>query len=150
MKNLIQIALITIAIVVFACSKTQRKSKKLDDNKWRASTLTVDGVSETALPEIKFNESDIYDKASKGWWYWGEDGHAEIAWQVRDKGKTFEFSNQADHVHGFEDVKASEQAINYSGVYKITKLTRNSFEIESSETFGNKGKKVIIKMERLK
>jgi hypothetical protein len=150
MKNTIKLLSIAILIITFACSKTKRYSKKLDDNKWEVKTLTVDGVSDANLPELKFNESDIHDKASKGWWYWGEEGHAEIAWQIRDKGKTFEFSNQADHVHGFEDVKASEQAINYSGVYKIIKLTRNSFEIESNETYGNKGKKVIIKMERKK
>lgn len=150
MKNLTKLLVTAVLLVTLACSKTKRYSKKLDDNKWMVTTLTVDGISDPVLPELKFNESDIYDKASRGWWYWGEDGHAEIAWQIRDKGKTFEFSNQADHVHGFEDVKASEQAINYSGIYIINKLSRNEFEIESSNTYGNKGKKVLIKMERKK
>lgn len=150
MKNLIKLSVILILLIAFACTKTKRYSKKLDDNKWQVISLTIDGLSDPVLPELKFNESDIYDKASKGWWYWGEDGHAEIAWQIREKGKIFEFSNQADHVHGFEDVKAAEQAIKYSGIYKINKLSRNEFEIESNDTYGNKGKIVIIKMERKK
>ncbi len=150
MKTIKLILVALIVITYSACNKTKYRSNRIDDNKWQIVTLTVDGVSDNYLPTLKFNDSDIYKEASKGWWYYGEEGHGEIAWQFRDNGKIFEFSNQADHAHGVEDVKAAEQAINYSGVYKVIKLSRNNFEIESNETFGNKGKKVIIKMNRKK
>jgi hypothetical protein len=108
----------------------------------------VDGVNQPQLPVIKFSECEIYKESCKGLWYLGETGHGGIIWQIRDKGKTLEISNQADHTHSIEDVKAAEQCIAFSGVYKIIKSKRKSMECETSTAYGYSGKKVVLKMER--
>lgn len=149
MKTTIIIA-ITALIFTISCNKSKRNSKKLDDNKWKAVELSVDGVNVSELPTFKFNDCDIYKEACKGWWYLGEDGHSETAWQFRNKGKEFEISNQADHAHGLEDVKAADQCIAFSGVYNVIKSTRNKMEFESTKTFKYPNQKVVLKIERIK
>lgn len=149
MKTLVLIT-ITALFLTVSCSKSKRNSKKLDDNKWKATELSVDGTSVSELPTFKFNDCDIYKEACKGWWYLGNDGHAETAWQFRNKGKEFEIINQADHAHSIEDIKAADQCIAFSGVYNVIKSTRNKMEFESTTTFKYPNKKVVLKLERIK
>jgi len=139
-----------VLVLVASCNKTKNVSNKLDGQRWNVTELSVDGVNQTQLPTIKFSECEIYKESCKGLWYLGETGHAGLYWQVRDKGKTLEISNQADHAHTIEDVHAGEQCIAFSGVYKIVKSKRNYMECESASTIGFSGKKAILKMERKK
>jgi hypothetical protein len=146
MKNILFITGLLLAMV--SCNKTKTVSNRLDGQKWRVTELSVDGVNQSELPLFKFSECEIYKESCKGLWYLGEEGHSGFAWQIRDKGKILEFNNQADHAHGLEDVKAAEQCIAFSGVYKIIKSKRKSMECETSNAFGYAGKKVVLKMER--
>jgi hypothetical protein len=149
MKTHILIVITTLFFTV-NCNKSKRNSKKIDDNKWRAVELSVNGSNESELPTFKFNDCDIHKEACKGWWYLGEDGHAETAWQFRNNGKEFEISNQADHAHNIEDVKAADQCIAFSGIYKVIKCNRNYMEFESNNTFKYPNKKAVLKLERIK
>lgn len=149
MKRIICVSLLLIVLFVSSnCNKTKFRSNRIDENKWEVTELSVDGQNITPLPTLKFNDCKIYKENCNGWWYLGE-GHAEIAWQFREKGKLFELSNQADHVHGIEDVRAAEQCIQFSGVYDVVKSKRNSFEIKTNNAFGYKGKTVSIKMKKI-
>jgi hypothetical protein len=137
-----------LLIAMVSCNKTKTVSNRLDGQKWKVTELSVDGVNELELPRFKFSDCEIYKESCKGLWYLGEDGHSGFAWQIRDKGKTLEFSNQADHAHGLEDVKAAEQCIAFSGIYKVLVSKRKRMEFETSAAFGFPGKKVVLKMER--
>lgn len=149
MKTNLIILGLSIILLISGCSKSKRNSKKLDDNKWKAIELSINDVNVSELPTFKFNDCDIYKEACKGWWYLG-DGHAETAWQFRNNGKEFEIINQADHAHGIEDIKAADQCIAFSGVYKVMKSTRNNMEFESSNTYKYPNQKVVLKIERIK
>jgi len=148
MKKIVYVAIFALAIFNYGCNKTKSVSNRLDEQKWNVTELSVDGVNQPQLPVIKFSDCEIYKESCKGLWYLGEEGHGGIVWQVRDKGKTLEISNQADHSHSIQDVKAAEQCIAFSGVYKIIKSKRKSMECETSNAFGFAGKKVVLKMER--
>lgn len=148
MKNRVIIFCLATVVLLSGCNKTKSVSNRLDDQKWTVTELSVDGVGQTQLPKIKFKECEIYKESCTGLWYLGEEGHAGIAWQIRDKGKTMEISNQADHAHGIEDVKASEQCIAFAGVYKVISSKRKKMEFETTAAFAYPGKKVVLKMER--
>lgn len=135
-------------LLLTACNKTKTVSNRLDGQKWQVTELSVDGVNQSSLTVLKFSECEIYKESCTGLWYLGETGHAGFAWQIRDKGKTLEISNQADHAHGLEDVKAAEQCIAFSGVYKILENKRKNMSFETTTAHAYNGKKVIIKMER--
>lgn len=148
MKRIVYITLFALTLLGYSCNKTKTSSNRLDGQKWNVTELSVDGVNQTQLPVIKFSECEIYKESCKGLWYLGETGHGGIVWQVRDKGKTLEISNQADHSHTIEDVKAAEQCIAFSGVYKIISSKRKKMEFETSSAYAYSGKKVVLKIER--
>ncbi len=134
--------------ILLSCSKTKRYSKRLDANKWQVKEITIDGVAESNLPEILFKECDVYNESCEGSWITPEGGRSSFIWQFRNNGKEFEISNQTDHVHNFQDVKAAEQCINYSGVYKVIDSKRKLLYIETTNSFGHKGKVVKITFEK--
>jgi hypothetical protein len=149
MKKTIKIKLLLAALItLMACNKSKTNSNKLDGYKWGVKEITIEGVSETNLPEVLFKECDIYKESCEGSWLIAEGGRSSFIWQVRSKGKEFEISNQTDHAHSFLDVKAAEQCIKYSGVYNILLSKRKQLIIESMLTAGYFGKKVKIKFER--
>lgn len=138
-----------VALITFmACNKSKTNSNKLDGYKWKVKEITIEGVAETNLPEVLFKECDLYKESCEGSWLIPEGGRSSFIWQVRSKGKEFEISNQTDHAHSLLDVKATEECINYSGVYKILISKRKEFVIESSLTVGYFGKKVKISFTR--
>lgn len=146
MKKLIVLVFIT-ALIVANCDKNKRYSKRVDDNKWEVTELTIDGEKQDSLPVIKFNFCDIYEETCEGSWS-SSDGKAIIAWQFRDKGKTFELSNQTDHGHDLADIKAAQQCIKFTGIYEVIKSKLSRFEIKSSKTIGYPNKSVVITMEK--
>lgn len=135
-------------LLLTACNKTKTVSNRLDGQKWQVTELSVDGVNQSTLPVLKFSECEIYKESCTGQWYLGETGHAGFAWQIRDKGKTLEISNQADHAHGMEDINAAEQCIAFGGVYKTLQNKRKTMTFETTAAYAFPGKKVILKMER--
>jgi hypothetical protein len=143
------------AVILTACNKSKKVSKRLAGETWKVVELTVDGISEEELPTLMFEDCDIYDEVCIGEWETPEEAHAEFAWQVRDKGETFELSNQSTledaHSHGGDEHAAEEavlQCQSFSGVYTITEHKRKEMQMESSSTLGFNGSKVVIKLER--
>ena len=65
----------------------------------------------------------------------------KFAWQFRDKGTTFEISNQSE---GDDALQCSQ----LSGIYTVENESKTEYEISSSATIGYNGKKVIIKMKK--
>lgn len=156
MKIIKRLSFLTLVIVaIAACNKTKKFSKRLAGETWTVTELTVDGTSAEELPKLIFSDCDIYEKEPcVGELENHEGGHANFIWQIRDKGKVFELSNQSSlddaHSHG-GDEHATEEAVllsqNLSGIYTITKSKRKSMEMESTATLGFEGKKVILKLE---
>lgn len=139
---------IVLAGSITFCNKSKMYSNRVEGNKWKITTITVNGNSQGNLPELLFKDCDIYNESCEGSWITGDDGRAQFAWQFRDRGKTVEIINQTDHVHGFQDVKAAEQCIEYSGVYEVIKCRRKSLSIKGKNAHGHAGEEVSIEMER--
>jgi hypothetical protein len=146
----------TIALVIFiavlgifaACNKTKQGSNRLMGHHWDVEEFTIDGVANNELYELDFEDCSIYKETCEGHLMTREGGEAHFAWQIRDKGKIFELSDQSDHSHGEKDKRAIFLSASISGVYQIDKQTRKEFEISSTETAQYKGKKVVIKMHK--
>lgn len=147
-RTIVVFIFLFILIIPTACNKSKYRSRKLDGDKWIAKEMTVDGVAETSPPELLFKECDIYKESCSGTWITPDGGRGQFAWQFRNKGKEFELSNQTDHVHSIEDVKAGEQCIKYTGVYTVIESKFKSLVIESKITSGFTGKKVKIEFEK--
>lgn len=117
-------------------------------NKWKVVSLSISGSSVSGIPELLFKDCDIYKESCEGSWISPSGGRAQFVWQFRDKGQSLEIANQTDHVHGFEDVKAAEQCIEFSGVYEVIKSRRKFLNLKSTSTHGYKGQEVILELER--
>jgi hypothetical protein len=150
MKNYIlkTSTVILLIIVMLACNKSKKFSNRMGGYKWKIVTLTVNGTSETNLPELLFKDCDIYKETCKGTWISEEGGRAQFVWQFRDKGKVLEIANQTDHAHGIIDVKAADQCIAFTGVYEVIKSKRKSLVLKSTSITGHQGKEVNIELER--
>lgn len=140
-------SLVYVAMLIGSCDKNKFYSRRVDDNKWQVSELSVNGVKQDTLPLIKFDFCDIYEETCEGSWS-AADGKAQIAWQFRDKGKTLEISNQTDHGHDLADIRAAQQCIRLSGVYSVVDSKRKYLELKSETTFGYPNKTVIMKLKR--
>lgn len=143
----ILVIVICSLIASLSCNKSKRYSKRMDGNKWEVIELTVNGTAQSDQPDLLFKECDIYKESCEGSWIMPNDGRAQFAWQFRDKGKILEISNQTDHIHSYEDLKASEACIAYSGIYEVKKSKMKELTIESTQTNGYKGMtvKIILK-----
>lgn len=150
MKNIIfkTASIIVLISLMISCNKSKKYSNRMEGNKWKITTISINGVAESNLPELLFKECDIYKETCEGTWISTEGGRAQFAWQFRDKGKTLEIANQTDHVHGNLDVKAAEQCISYTGVYNVVKSKRKYLSLKSSVINGHQGKEVILELER--
>lgn len=151
-KHLLYLA----AIVLFAsaCNKVKRSTHKLEGT-WKAEVFTINNTSVTELPSLNFDNCDAYDEVCKGELFNDEDGHADFAWQIREKGKVFEFSNQASmdgHSHGTGTALAQEKAVllsqEISGIFEVIELDKEHFKIKSTQTIGYNGKEVRIEFHK--
>lgn len=159
--------LILVAVASFslsACNKTNSFSNRLSGEIWEVSKLTIDGDEEEAdhLPELHFEDCDIYDEVCMGEWYI-EDEHAEFAWQFNDNGESFTISNQSeaehdhdhgddhDHDHGDEEkhIEPVDQCQELSGTYTVEEMTRSVMKISSNSVIGHDGETVTIELKRV-
>jgi hypothetical protein len=131
-----------------SCNKSKKYSNRVGGNKWKVVAITINGSTAGNLPELLFKDCDIYQESCAGTWITNDGGRATFFWQFRDKGKDLEIANQTDHVHGFQDVKAAEQCIEFSGIYEVESSTRKSFRIKSAVTHGHAGQLVEMTLER--
>lgn len=149
MKHIAAITLFTVALIIaYGCNKTKTYSKRLDGGQWRVTELSVNGINEAELPEWTINECDIYSESCIGEWTNDEGGHAEFVWQFRNKGKTFEISNQSDHTHSHADEEAQAQCSEFSGVYNVEESGRNKMKFTSTSTLGNPGQSTVMVIEK--
>ena len=159
MKKILLLAsvILTVTLVFAACNKTKTYANRLDGGEWKVTELSVDGVNEAELPSWDVEECDGYKETCKGAWKDDHGHHIHFAWQFRDKGKTFEISNQTTAEEATEGQigegfqQAEElcfQCQNFSGVYSVKEHKKKSMSFESNSTIGFSGKKVVIKIEK--
>lgn len=141
--------LITILLLA-ACNKSNRYASKIEGNKWKIETVTLDGTNQPIVSTLLFKDCDIYEESCSGSWINEAEGRASFAWQFRDKGQTLEIINQTDHAHNLVDVQAAETCISFSGVYQVEKCTRNEIIISSTSTHGYPAKKINIQLSKIK
>jgi hypothetical protein len=152
--KLTSLAMVVVLIGMTACNKTKKLSERfMDACEWRVVTLTVDGVAEAELPELHIEDCDIYESVCYGEWENEEGGHAEFAWQFRDKARTFEISYQVDedhhgHFHSHAEEEAAAQCYAFSGVYEVVQSDKSRIEITTTNAVGHPGKTVILIMEK--
>ncbi len=148
MKKQLILAIAATGFLFFsACNKDKKYSNELSGETWEASSLVIDGVAETILPSLEFNDCKIYQETCSG--IWESEGHMHgsstsdslvtFAWQIRDKGKTLEISNQTEG-------EAAVQCWQLSGVYQLTRNSKTQFDLTSNSTQGYPGKQVVIKL----
>jgi hypothetical protein len=135
-------------LLLVACSKSKKYSRRIDGHSWNVVEMTVNGVPDPARPVLKFKDCEIYKESCTGTWNGASGGHSHIAWQFRNQGREFELSNQSDHAHDLQDVKAVEQSIRYSGVYEVVSSKRKSLSVRSTQTQGFPSETVVIRLER--
>jgi len=138
----------SIAVINTSCNKTKTNSKRLDGGEWNVTELSVDGVNEAELPHLKFSECDAYDETCTGDWTSHEGGKGNFAWQFREKGETFEISNQSELSGDHATDEAILQCQNFSGVYEVMERTKKNMEFKTTKALGFVGQSVIIKMEK--
>jgi hypothetical protein len=144
-KNILLAGTAVLLLFTTACNKTKKNAKLLSGETWAVSSITIDGTEASELAVLHFDDCVIYDELCSGNWING-DGHSNTAdegatfyWQIREKGKVFELSNQSEDEYAFN-------CSQYSGVYDIVNLDKTNMEIKSTATVGYSGKTVIIKM----
>lgn len=146
--------LTAIILIAGACNKVKRSTHKLEGT-WKAEVFTINGAAETELPSFSFDDCDAYDEVCEGELFNDEDGHADFAWQFREKGKVFEYSNQASmdgHSHAAGTAHAEEEAVmlsqELSGIYEVIEQDKKHFKIKSSSTLGYNGQEVVIELHK--
>ncbi|MFN7690618.1 MAG: hypothetical protein ACK5QU_06020, partial [Bacteroidota bacterium] len=70
---------------------------------------------------------------------------ARFAWQIREKGKIFELSDQTQNKD-----ESNEEAVgfssSFSGVFNVTEVDKKNMALESQNCKRYPGKKVVIKL----
>lgn len=149
MKKLTIIFLLSV-FVFASCNKDKRNSNRLiNRGPWQVTTLTVDGVSDSLLPVITFDDCDIYEDTCTAQWMLSSSRKNEFNWQFNDKAKTFIISRQYDgDTSAFVLDIVKWQCYQYSGTYQVLKAKRNIMEFESTTTVGYSGSTVRMVLER--
>jgi hypothetical protein len=139
--------ILTIGIISSACNKTRQHSKWLTGQTWVVNEVSIDGSSFDLLPKLNFDDCDIYDEICFGTLQIENDGVANFAWQVREKGSIFELSDQTENVN-----QSNEEAVSFcssfSGIYNVNNADKKSMELESNNCKRYPGKKVILKLSK--
>jgi hypothetical protein len=139
--------ILTVAIIGGACNKTKQHSKWLTGETWLVYEVSIDGAPFDLLPKLIFDDCDIYDEICFGNLQIENDGVANFAWQVREKGSIFELSDQTENVN-----ESNEEAVtfcsSFSGIYNVNKADKKSLELESNNCKRYPGKKVIVKLSK--
>lgn len=140
MKQLIYILTLITLLMIFSCNKNKQSSITLQGTTWKFTSLKIGGLSDSSFATLKFNEGNIYNEVLTGGWSNKGNTQTEtviFAWQFRDKGKTFELSNQSE---GDDAIQCSE----LSGIYAVDELTETTMKINTTSALGYVNKKVEI------
>ena len=142
MRPIFYISIILLFTTIVSCNKNKQSSKKLQGTTWKFTSVKIDGVSDSSLATLKFNEGNIYNEVITGIWMnqlMTQSEDVIFAWQFRDRGKTFELSNQSN---GDDALQCSE----LRGIYATDELTETKMRIISTSTLGYINKKVEIEL----
>lgn len=133
------------------CDKDKKVSKRLSGEEWKVTELTLDGIAQTDLPVLKFEECDIYNELCIGEWTNEAGGRSFFIWQFRNKATSFEISNQSTLATA-GGVEANEEAIiqcsDYSGIYEVKESRKTRMKFEAVSTVGSGGKRVTMTIEK--
>jgi hypothetical protein len=144
MKNVFRITILLIVVTFISCNKNKQSSKTLQGSTWKFTSLKIDGVSDSSLATLKFKEGNMYNEVISGTWVNHDSSQTDeitFVWQFRNKGKTFEISNQSDG-------DAALQCSMLSGIYQVTQLKNSNFSITSKSTIGYSNKEVAIELSK--
>jgi hypothetical protein len=132
-------------IIITSCNKTKQHSKWLTGETWQVNTVTIDGQPFDLLPALSFDDCDIYDEICFGNLSIENKGAARFAWQIREKGKIFELSDQTQNKD-----ESNEEAVSFSssfsGVFNVSEVDKKNMALESQNCKRYPGKKVVIKL----
>lgn len=140
----------TLAILLVACDKNKRASKRLmRPGAWEVKQITVDGSSYTS-EDIYWNvhDCDIHEELCLGEWHL-EDKNSQFYWQFNEKAETFTLSRVVapEDCEDFYTEEVEQMTYLFSGEYKVIESKRKSKIFESRETLGYEGSLVLIEME---
>jgi hypothetical protein len=152
MKNILKTAVILFLFIglittITSCNKTKQYSSLLSGETWKVTAITVDGTPYDILPTLSFNACDIYDEICMAEATTGAPRVANFAWQIRDKGTTFELSDQTREVDN-DNQDAVTFTSSFSGVFSITEATKSKMIFNSTATIRYPNKVVIITIEK--
>jgi len=149
MKNIkiYAITIITFSIFNAACNKTKQHSNWLTGETWKVNEISIDGAAFSILPQLSFDDCNIYDEICFGTLQVENSGTASFAWQVREKGSIFELSDQTQSVDESNE-KAVAFSSSFSGIYKVNNADKKIMELESENCKRYPGKKVILKLSK--
>jgi hypothetical protein len=145
--RLYALAIIAFSIISTACNKTKQHSKWLTGETWKVNEVSIDGAGFDILPQLTFDNCNIYDEICFGTLQIENSGAASFAWQVREKGTIFELSDQSQTVDENNEDAVSFSS-SFSGVYKVNDADKKNLEIESDNCKRYPGKKVILKLSK--
>lgn len=155
MKKIVSFTAILLSLLMFSatgCNKTKRNTNLLGGESWTVTTLTVDGTAQAEIPTLSFSECDPYNEVCTGEWLHELGHHALFSWQFRNKGKTFEISNQSTledaHGAGHEAEENILQCQNFSGVYEVTERSKKKMQFRSTAVLGFPGQTVEMVLEK--
>ena len=134
-----------IASVILGCSKDKKFSKRLSGENWEVISLKIDNEPQEDLPNLSFDECNIYKETCFGKWSLNSN-EANFAWQLREKTTIFEISNQS--LVTAEKEAEIIQCMNLSGIYEVLAFSKSEFKIKSNTTVGYGGTDVEILLKK--
>lgn len=142
MKKIKQLTFLLVTLVLLsACSKDKKNANRIDGKSYKVSSISIDGANMTeSMPTLNFEDCRIFKETCNGTWIKGSES-AAFNWQFRDKGETFEISNQSQQA-----TEATKEAIAFSGIYMVEENKKGNFRISSTNTIGHQGENVVITM----
>jgi len=139
-----RIVIVFILISFISCTKEKRYENRLEGERWFISLFTVDGnIQGNDGTELSFDRCKNTKELCTGT-LGIEDEQAEFYWRFHDKGKRFEISNQTFTELGVSQNRAAKMCYEISGKYEVLSFKRNSFEMESTNTYGFPGQTVKL------
>ena len=150
MRKLLVFSLL-LALVVVACNKEKRYSRKLMKGEtWEVRNVTIDGSSLAVYGKWQITTNvDIYDSVPRLQWVFNNED-AVCEWQFQNKGKSFQLNyyQLCEECFG-TDLDSLDYIVNdLSGTYDVERNGRLKLKFVSSTTKAFPGKKVMISIER--
>ena len=140
----------TLAIILVACDKNNRASKRLmRPGSWEVTHLTVNGSNYTnEYIHWTINDCDIEEELCTGVWNLA-DKNSQFYWQFNENAERFTLSRVVapEDCEDFYTEEVEQMTYLFSGDYEVIASKRKSKIFESQETIGFEGDRVRIELE---